>query len=160
MSHVRRPWVTTGLTTGCRRRQTASARTSLPLSAAPEPQRSCAKQSLAFLAGCKSLRRKVSPTTPTEGCIWEGGATEQHRGRVHRAPRRPQERPPSLQLVTAPFARLMQTAMVGTPQKPPQRTRCGECPEGLPGSTTRVVCVARSARNGGDPDGSWGANPR
>src|SRR5262245_15871889 len=26
-------------TTGCRRRQTASARTSLPLSAAPEPQR-------------------------------------------------------------------------------------------------------------------------
>jgi hypothetical protein len=36
------------LTTGCRRRQTASARPSLPLSAAPEPQRSASNGRLSW----------------------------------------------------------------------------------------------------------------
>jgi hypothetical protein len=36
--------------------------------------RSCGKRSLAFLAGCKSLRSQVSPTTPPECCAGEGGA--------------------------------------------------------------------------------------
>jgi hypothetical protein len=54
----------------------------------------------------------------------------------------------------------MQTAMVFTLQKPIQRKRVGELPEGLPGSTKRVVCVERSVKNVGGPDGSWGANPR
>jgi hypothetical protein len=51
-----------------------SARTSLPLPGAAHRGRSCAKRSLAFLAGCKSLRRTVSPTTPPEWCACEGGA--------------------------------------------------------------------------------------
>jgi hypothetical protein len=54
----------------------------------------------------------------------------------------------------------MQTAMVLTLQKPIQRKRVGELPEGLPGSTKSVVCVERSVKNLGGPDGSWGASPR
>jgi len=51
-------------------------------------------------------------------------------------------------------------AMVLTGQKPIQRARYGECSEGLPGSTKSVGCGARdvrerSARNLGDPGGSW-----
>ena len=49
----------------------------------------------------------------------------------------------------------MQMAMVLTPQKPTQRERFGEIPEGLPGSTKSVVCVERSVRNLGDPMDSW-----
>jgi hypothetical protein len=41
----------------------------------------------------------------------------------------------------------MQMAMVLTGQKPTQRARYGECPEGLPGSTKSVGCVERDARN-------------
>jgi hypothetical protein len=44
-----------------------------------ERQRWCAKRSLAFLAGWKSLRRTGDPTTPPEGCAGAGGA--------HRTPR-------------------------------------------------------------------------
>src|SRR6185295_20214547 len=44
--------------------------------------------------------------------------------------------------------------MVLTLQKPTQRTRIGERPEGLSGSTKSVVCVERSVKNLGDPDGS------
>jgi hypothetical protein len=51
----------------------------------------------------------------------------------------------------------MQTAMGLTPQKPTQRKRFGERPEGLSGSTKSVVCVERSVKNLGGPDGSWGA---
>jgi hypothetical protein len=54
----------------------------------------------------------------------------------------------------------MQTAMVLTLQKPTQRKRFGELPEGLSGSTKSVVCVERNVKNLGGPDGSWGANPR
>ena len=49
----------------------------------------------------------------------------------------------------------MQMAMVLTPQKPTQRDRVGEIPEGLPGSTKRVVGVERSVENVGGPRGSW-----
>ena len=49
----------------------------------------------------------------------------------------------------------MQMAMVLTPQKPTQRKRVGELPEGLPGSTKSVVGVERSVRNLGDPMDSW-----
>ena len=45
----------------------------------------------------------------------------------------------------------MQTAMGLTPQKPTQRKRCGELPEGLSGSTKSAVCVERSVKNVGDP---------
>ena len=48
----------------------------------------------------------------------------------------------------------MQMAMVLTDQKPTQRHRIGEAPEGLPGSTKSVACVERNVRNLGDPDGS------
>ena len=41
-----------------------------------------------------------------------------------------------------------------TPQKPTQRDRFGEIPEGPPGSTKSVVCVERSVRNLGGPPGS------
>jgi hypothetical protein len=44
--------------------------------------------------------------------------------------------------------------MVLTSQKPKQRMRLGEHPEGLSGSTKSAVCVARSIRNLGDPSGS------
>ena len=54
----------------------------------------------------------------------------------------------------------MQTAMVLTHQKPTQRTRVGERPEGLSGSTKSVVGVERSVKNLGGPDGSWGVSPR
>ena len=54
----------------------------------------------------------------------------------------------------------MQTAMVVTLQKPTQRKRFGELPEGLSGSTKRVVGVERSDKNLGGPDGSWGVSPR
>jgi hypothetical protein len=54
----------------------------------------------------------------------------------------------------------MQTAMVFTRQKPIQRKRVGELPEGLPGATTSVGSVERSVKHVGGPDGSWGANPR
>lgn len=49
----------------------------------------------------------------------------------------------------------MQMAMVLTPQKPTQRDRLGEIPEGLPGSTKSVVCVERSVKNLGGLRGSW-----
>ena len=52
----------------------ASACPSLRPFPAAETERWCAKRSLAFLIGGKSLRRKVSPTTPTECCACEGGA--------------------------------------------------------------------------------------
>ena len=48
----------------------------------------------------------------------------------------------------------MQRAMALTLQKPIQRTRFGERPEGLPGSTKSVGGVERSVRNLGDPRGS------
>ena len=47
-------------------------------------------------------------------------------------------------------------AMVLTRQKPTQRKRFGELPEGLPGSTKSVGCVERSVRNLGGPWGSGG----
>ena len=53
----------------------------------------------------------------------------------------------------------MQTAMGLTPQKPPQRKRFGAFPEGLSGSTKSVVCVERSVKNVGGPDGAWGGAP-
>ena len=43
-----------------------------------------------------------------------------------------------------------------TRQKPTQRKRFGELPEGLPGSTKSVGCVERSVRNLGGPLGSGG----
>ena len=46
--------------------------------------------------------------------------------------------------------------MVLTRQKPTQRKRFGELPEGLPGSTKSVGCVERSVRNLGGPWGSCG----
>ena len=46
-------------------------------------------------------------------------------------------------------------AMVLTVQKPTQRNRVGEVPEGLPGSTKSVACVERNVENLGDPIGSW-----
>jgi hypothetical protein len=49
---------------------------------------------------------------------------------------------------------MMQMAMVLTVQKPTQRNRVGEVPEGLPGSTKSVACVERNDRNLGDPIGS------
>src|SRR5882672_10405484 len=52
----------------------ASACPSLRPFPAAETERWCAKRSLAFLIGGKSLRRKVSPTTLTECCACEGGA--------------------------------------------------------------------------------------
>ena len=45
-------------------------------------------------------------------------------------------------------------AMVLTDQKPTQRHRIGEAPEGLPGSTKSVACVERNVRNLGAPNGS------
>jgi hypothetical protein len=45
-------------------------------------------------------------------------------------------------------------AMVLTRQKPTQRERFGELPEGLPGSTKSAGCVERSVRNLGGPSGS------
>jgi hypothetical protein len=54
----------------------------------------------------------------------------------------------------------MQMAMVFTPQKPTQRERCGEIPEGLPGSTKSVVGVERGVKHVGDPRGSWGESTR
>jgi hypothetical protein len=54
----------------------------------------------------------------------------------------------------------MQTAMVLTLQKPTQRKRFGELPEGLPGSAKSVVCVERRGKHVGGPAGSWGASPR
>src|SRR5216683_3645193 len=60
---------------------TAAARTSLRLLAAAHRGRSCAKRSLALLAGCKSLRRKVSPPTPPACCACEGGAKRTTRGK-------------------------------------------------------------------------------
>ena len=77
--------------------------------------------------------RSNQPLLPSVAAVKEVQA-ERHRGSVHRVPRRPQGRPPSLKLDTAPVARRMQTAMVVTLQKPTQRTRCGERPEGLSGS--------------------------
>ena len=46
-------------------------------------------------------------------------------------------------------------AIVLTDQKPTQRNRIGEVPEGLPGSTKSVACVERNVENLGDPDSSW-----
>ncbi len=46
-------------------------------------------------------------------------------------------------------------AMVLTDQKPTQRNRVGEVPEGLPGSTKSVACVERNVENLGDPGSSW-----
>ena len=77
---------------------------------------------------------------------------------VHREPRRPQGRPHSPRLDTAPLKRLEQMAMVLTCQKPMQRCRFGEAPEDLPGSTKSVVCVERSVRNLGSPVNSWASN--
>ncbi len=51
-------------------------------------------------------------------------------------------------------------AMVLTPQKPTQRDRFGEIPEGLPGSTKSAVCVERSVKNLGGPRGSWARTGR
>jgi hypothetical protein len=48
----------------------------------------------------------------------------------------------------------MQMAMGCTPQQPTQRTRFGERPEGLSGSTKSAVGVERSAKNVGGPDGA------
>ena len=45
--------------------------------------------------------------------------------------------------------------MVLTDQKPTQRNRVGEVPEGLPGSTKGVACMESNVRNLGDPIGSW-----
>jgi hypothetical protein len=45
-------------------------------------------------------------------------------------------------------------AMALTRQKPTRRTRIGERPEGLPGSTKSVGGVERSVRNLG---GTWGS---
>jgi hypothetical protein len=45
-------------------------------------------------------------------------------------------------------------AMGVTPQKPTQRDRMGEIPEGLPGSTTRVGGVKRRVKPVGGPRGS------
>ena len=45
-------------------------------------------------------------------------------------------------------------AIVLTDQKPTQRNRIGEVPEGLPGSTKSVACVERNVENLGDPDSS------
>jgi hypothetical protein len=45
-------------------------------------------------------------------------------------------------------------AMVLTDQKPTQRNRNDEVPEGLPGSTKSVACVERNVRNLGAPIGS------
>src|SRR3972149_2290653 len=50
----------------------------------------------------------------------------------------------------------MQRAMAVTRQKPTQRDREGEVPEGLTGSTKSAVCVERSVENLGGPRGSWG----
>jgi hypothetical protein len=47
--------------------------------------------------------------------------------------------------------------MVLTTQKPTQRDRLGEIPEGPPGSTKSVVGVERSVRNLGGPPGSCSA---
>jgi hypothetical protein len=47
--------------------------------------------------------------------------------------------------------------MVVTTQKPTQRDRVGESPEGPPGSTKSVVGVARRVRNLGGPPGSCSA---
>jgi hypothetical protein len=49
----------------------------------------------------------------------------------------------------------MPMAMVFTPQKPTQRDRLGEIPEGLPGSTKSGVGVERSVKNLGGLRGSW-----
>jgi hypothetical protein len=54
----------------------------------------------------------------------------------------------------------MQTAMVFTHQKPTQRDRFGEIPEGLSGSTQSVVGVERGVKNVGGPPGSWGESVR
>ena len=53
----------------------------------------------------------------------------------------------------------MQMAMVLAGQKPIQRDRQGEVPEGLPGSTKSAGCVERSVENLGGPGGSWGEDP-
>jgi len=50
--------------------------------------------------------------------------------------------------------------MVFTHQKPTQRDRFGEIPEGLSGSTQSVVGVERSVKNVGGPHGSWGESVR
>jgi hypothetical protein len=62
------------------------------------------------------------------------GRAERPRGSVHRAPRSPQGSPHSPKLETAPLKSVMPMAMALTLQKPRQRTRFGERPEGLPGS--------------------------
>jgi hypothetical protein len=54
----------------------------------------------------------------------------------------------------------MQTARVLTHQKPTQRDRFGEIPEGLSGSTKSVVGVERGVKNVGGPPGSWGESVR
>ena len=54
----------------------------------------------------------------------------------------------------------MQTAMVFTHQKPTQRDRFGEIPEGLSGSTKSVGGVERGVKNVGGPPGSWGESVR
>ena len=41
---------------------------------------------------------------------------------------------------------IMQMAMAFTHQKPTQRKRFGELPEGLPGSTKSVACMERNAQ--------------
>ncbi len=51
-------------------------------------------------------------------------------------------------------------AMVFTGQKPTQRDREGEVPEGLPGSTQSAGGVERSVENLGGPSGSWGSPGR
>jgi len=48
----------------------------------------------------------------------------------------------------------MQMAMALTHQKPTQRDRFGEIPEGLSGSTKSVVGVERGVKNLGGPPGS------
>jgi hypothetical protein len=55
---------------------------------------------------------------------------------------------------------IMQMAMVLTPQKPTQRDRFGEIPEGLSGSTKSAVGMERSVKNVGGPHGSWGKSVR
>jgi hypothetical protein len=113
-----------------------------------------------FLQGARPCgARSNQPLLPSVAPV-EEVQTEQARGSVHRAPRRPQERPHSPKLETAPLSRLMQTAMVLTRQKPTQRKRLGELPEGLSGSTKSVVCVERRVKNVGGPDGSGGGSRR
>jgi hypothetical protein len=128
-----------GLTIACKRPPIASAPPSLRLLAAPEAQRECAKRSVAFLAGCKTLSGKGSPPTRTACCVWGGGTrvsneayaadTGNHGG--HRGRRT------SPQSGTASFYACKQTATVCTHRTPTPRKRQGKLREGLPGSSGR-----------------------